>query len=58
MPPLGSAGQRPLGIYTALMIISAAFLALAALVTYSELSSDYDFMGSAQGFEVEEPEEE
>jgi hypothetical protein len=55
MSPLGSTRERPFGIYSVLMIVAAAFLALAFLVTYHELTSDYDFMG-AGGFEVEEEE--
>ncbi len=46
MPPLGSTRERPFGIYTVLMIVAATFLLLAAMVTYTELTSDYDFMGT------------
>ena len=53
MPPLGSTRERPFGIYTVLMIVAAAFMALAAMVTYSELTSDYDFMGT-RGYIAEE----
>ncbi len=52
MPPLGSTRERPFGIYAVLMIVAAAFLALAAMVTYSELTSDYDFMGT-EGYVAE-----
>ncbi len=38
--------ERPFGIYAVLMIVSAVFLALAALVTYSVLTDDYDFVGT------------
>jgi hypothetical protein len=34
--------------------VSAAFLALAVLITFSELKSDYDFMGTATGMAAEE----
>ncbi len=57
MSPLGSGRERPLGIYTVLMIVAAAFLALAFLVTYHELTSEYDFLGTG-GFETMEEEEE
>lgn len=53
MPPLGSTRERPFGIYTVLMIVAAAFIALAAVVTYSELTSDYDFMGT-EGYIADE----
>jgi hypothetical protein len=41
MPPLGSTRERPFGIYTVLMIVAAAFLFLAIVVTYIELDSEY-----------------
>ena len=50
MSPLGSARERPLGIYMVLLVVAAAFLALATFATLRELQSDYDFWGSG-GYE-------
>ena len=56
MPPLGSTRERPSGVYTMLMIVSAAFLALAFLVTLRELQTDYNFWG-AEDYIADEAEE-
>ena len=56
MPPLASTKEPPLSIYTILLVVAAAFLALATMVTWSELTSDYDFMRT-EGYVVEEEEE-
>ena len=49
--------ERPLGIYTVLMIVSAVFLAMAVLVVWRlELNADYDF-GGTEGYQRTEIDE-
>ena len=47
MPPRESISRAPrTDVYSVLLVVAAAFLALAVLITFGELKSDYDFMGS------------
>jgi len=50
MPPRESISRAPrTDVYSVLLVVAAAFLALAVLITFGELKSDYDFMGSDTG---------
>jgi hypothetical protein len=47
MPPRESTSRRErTNVYSVLLVVSAAFLLLAVLITVSELRSGYHFMGT------------
>ena len=47
MPPRESTRPARNNVFSVLLVVSAAFLALAIIITWVELKSDYDFMGTA-----------
>ena len=48
MPPRESTRPARNNVYSVLLVVSAAFLALAIIITWVELKSDYDFMGTKE----------
>jgi hypothetical protein len=55
MPPRESTSRPPrTNVYSVLLVVSAVFLALAVFITWGELKSDYDFMGTAGEFAGEQ----
>jgi len=57
MPPRESTRPARTNVYSVLLVVSAAFLALAIIITWVELKSDYDFMGTAEYGAVADGEE-
>ena len=59
MPPLESTGRsrQVTDVYSVMLLVASIFLLFALALTYIELSSDYKFMGTAEG-ESAEPAEE